>query len=87
MGQAVMRKISTFELIDGNLIKDLLWLNEETKNIKEKEVGFFLLASGYDSEMFQFTFGLPFYVLTFTIILAAVILIINFIRYRCPKTF
>ena len=30
MGQAVMRKVSTFELVDGDIIKEILWTNEET---------------------------------------------------------
>ena len=47
-----MRKIATFELIDGDFIKELLWINERTKNIEEKEINYYLQAAGLDSEMF-----------------------------------
>ena len=80
-----MRKISTFELIDGELIKQELWINDSTRQIEEKELDYYLQAAGLDSEMFQFTFGFPLYVLILSFFLFIVLPFINCIRNGCPE--
>jgi hypothetical protein len=61
--QAVMRKISTFELIDDTYLKKYLW-----KIFDEEEgIDHFLLEAGIDSRLFMFTFGLPLYILAIAI--------------------
>ena len=39
-----MRKLATFEIIDGDIINDAFWEYEE-----EEDVDFYLQNSGYDS--------------------------------------
>jgi hypothetical protein len=40
-----MRKMATFELVDGDIIKEHLWDDYDT----EEEVIFYMENSGYDS--------------------------------------
>ena len=70
-----MRKIATFELVDGDLLKEHLWKYDE-----EEEVDYYLLSSGYDSNHFQFTFGFPLYVYAYSIIIALILPITNYFR-------
>jgi hypothetical protein len=55
-----MRKISTFEIIDGDIIKEHVW---DAEDFEEEDLSLYLQASGYDSFMTMFTFGLPLYIL------------------------
>ena len=75
-----MRKISTFEIIDGDILKEHLWGYE-----KEEDVSYYLVASGVDSVFFMFTFGLPLYVLIGSVILAILIPLVNYARYGWPE--
>lgn len=79
MLQAVLRKISTFELVDDDWLKENLWNFD-----LEEEIDYYLQAAGIDSVYFQFTLGFPLYVF-FTCILCALILpLINLcIRTDC----
>jgi len=80
--QAVMRKISTFELIDGDILKENLW----EFDLEEEEPSYYLLSAGLDSAFFQFTFGLPLYILAYTMALALVLPIINgFRNIKCSE--
>ena len=54
MLQAILRKISTFELVDGDWLKEYLWRFD-----LEEETDYYLQAAGIDSVYFQFTFGFP----------------------------
>lgn len=76
--QAAMRKIATFEVIDGDLIKEHLWGYE-----KEEEVDYYLQASGYDSFLVLFTYGLPLYILAYNLLILPILPLIN--RCRGPE--
>jgi hypothetical protein len=71
-----MRKISTFELIDGTYLKKFLW----RIFYEEKGIDHFLLEAGIDSRFYMFTFGLPLYVFAFSLIAVTVLGIIYCIR-------
>ena len=73
--QAALRKISTFELIDGDILKEKVWDFD-----LEEEIDYYLKAAGIDSKFFMFTFGLPMYMLGYSFGLALIIPIINCIR-------
>jgi len=75
--QAAMRKIATFEVIDGDLIKEHIWGYE-----KEEKLEYYLLACGYDSHLILFTYGLPLYFITYNLILLVALPLIN--RCRGP---
>jgi hypothetical protein len=76
--QAALRKMATFEMVDGDTVNDLLWEYE-----KEEEVMFELQNTGYDSNQFQASFGFPLYVLAYFIVLTIVLAPINCLRSKC----
>jgi hypothetical protein len=47
--QAVMRKISTFELIDGDILKEHIW---DAGEYEEEDLSLYLGAAGIDSFLF-----------------------------------
>jgi hypothetical protein len=67
--QAVIRKISTFEIIDGDIMKENVWGFD-----LEEEIDFYLQAAGIDSEYFFNTFGLPLYIYVIALIMAFILL-------------
>jgi hypothetical protein len=78
--QAVLRKMSTFELVDGDWLKEILWKFDE-----KEEVDFYILAAGIDSEYFMYTFGLPLYIFAACIILSLLLPVINYARGKCKS--
>jgi hypothetical protein len=78
MLQAILRKISTFEIIDGSIMKKDVW----GFDVKEKDIEHSQLEAGIESRMAMFTFGLPLYILAIAIILAIFLPPINFIVLR-----
>jgi hypothetical protein len=72
-----MRKIATFEIIDGDIIKEHVWGYE-----KEEEVDYYIEACGYDSYLILFTYGLPLYFLVYNLSILPIIPLIN--RCRGP---
>ena len=77
-GQAVIRKISTFEIIDGDILKENVWGFD-----LEEEIDFYLQAAGVDSEYFFNTFGLLLYIFIIALIMVPILLIFNYCRRRC----
>lgn len=77
--QAALRKISTFELIDGDIFKEKVWQYE-----KEEEIDHYLQAAGIDSALFMFTFGLPLYILGYFFTLALALTGFN-CKCNCKK--
>jgi hypothetical protein len=67
--QAVIRKISTFEIIDGDIMKENIWGFD-----LEEEIDFYLRAAGVESEYFFNTFGLPLYIFVIALIILAPLL-------------
>jgi hypothetical protein len=57
--------MATFELVDGDLLKEYLWNYDE----EEKGISVYILSTGYDSRLFQFTFGFPLYVFVYSLVL------------------
>ena len=78
MTQAVMRKIATFEIIDGDLIKEHVWQYEQ-----EEDADYYIEASGYDSFLILFTYGLPLYFFAFNIFIHLPLALLNFLRKNC----
>ena len=74
--QAVMRKISTFELIDDSILKKHLWKTNE----EEVGIDHFLVEAGIDSRYFMFTFGLPLYILAFSLVVLIILGVVNALR-------
>ena len=70
-----IRKISTFELIDGDILKEKVWDFD-----LEEDIDYYLKAAGIESKFFMFTFGLPMYILGYSFGLAILLPIINCIR-------
>lgn len=68
--QAAMRKIATFELIDGDIVKEYIWFFDE-----EEDLDFFLEVCGIDSHVFMFTLGLPLYIFVTNLIILVSILL------------
>ena len=54
--QAALRKIATFELIDSDFMKEIVYGYEE-----EEDLDYFAQVSGFDSRIFMFSFGEPLY--------------------------
>jgi hypothetical protein len=77
--QAALRKISTFELIDGDLLKEGLWHYEDEEDLGDDS--YYFISAGLDSRFFMFTFGLPLYILIYSVFLAMALPVINYIRY------
>lgn len=77
--QAALRKISTFEIIDGDILKEQLWQYEDEEDLGDD--GYYFISAGLDSRFFMFTFGLPLYVLAYTVVMALALPAINYIRY------
>ena len=75
--QAALRKISTFELIDGDILKEKVWDFDI-----EEQTDYYLEAAGVDSKFVMFTFGLPLYILGYSFGLALILPIINCIRNK-----
>lgn len=75
--QAVLRKISTFEIVDGDWIKENVWQFDE-----EESVDMYFLEVGYDSVFFMFTFGLPLYIFAACLLMAFTLPLIN----QCTRT-
>jgi hypothetical protein len=73
--QAVIRKISTFEIIDGDITKEHIWGFD-----LEEEIDFYLRAAGVDSEYFFNTLGLPLYIVVTSLIMVLILLLINLCR-------
>jgi hypothetical protein len=77
--QAVIRKISSFEIIDGDILKENIWDFD-----LEEEIDFYLRAAGVDSEYVFNTLGLPLYIFVIAMILAPLLLLVNLcIRTGC----
>jgi len=75
--QAALRKIATFELIDGDIVKGW-WAYE-----KDEEVDFYVQEAGYDSYVFMFTMGLPLYIFTINVILLALLPALICLTKKC----
>ena len=75
--QAALRKIATFELIDGDWINDLYWQYEE-----EEDILFQLLQAGYDSNQFWASFGFPLYLFAYSVALLIILPPINFVKSK-----
>jgi hypothetical protein len=65
-----MRKISTFEVVDGDWLKEYLWRYEEEEDVSNP-----LLACGVDSNHMQFTLGFPLYVYAYSSIVVILLLV------------
>jgi hypothetical protein len=76
-----MRKIATFEIVDGNLIQEHLWGYDE-----EEEVDFFLESSGYDSNLFQFVLSLPLYIFGYSAVLLVALVPFNWLSNKFCRT-
>jgi hypothetical protein len=48
MFQAAMRKMATFELVDGDLLKEHVWHFDE----EEEDLSVYIESTGYDSRLF-----------------------------------
>ena len=77
LGQAVMRKIATFELIDGEFFETYIW-----KYDFKEDVDYYMEAAGIESSLFMFTFGLPLYIFLLCIVLAVTIPLINYVKIK-----
>ena len=79
MGQAAMRKISSFEIIDGDWTKEYIWQFRK----EEKEIDFFITAAGIDSYLYMFTFGLPIYLFTLAVFYALIAALFSLNCNKC----
>ena len=62
---SILIAIATFEIIDGDIIKEHLWKDEG----EEEEINPYFEDCGYDSQIFQYTFGLPLYIFAWSVVL------------------
>ena len=71
-----MRKIATFELIDGVIVKENIWLFDE-----DEDLDFFLQICGIGSHIFMFTLVLPLYIFA-----GNLLILIGILIFTCKST-
>jgi hypothetical protein len=73
--QAAIRKVATYEIVDGDLLKENLW-----KYKLEEKVNYYLKLCGYSSNHFQFILGLPLYFFGLGPVVLLFLIVLNYFR-------
>ena len=80
--QAVLRTITGFEYIDGDMIKEDYWGFEE-----EEDTGYYMKSAGFDSFIFMFTMGFPLYVFVYTVLIILLTPCFVILLRKCAQKF